>query len=78
MLQMRAESLIAAAILLGRANLRGGVAEHRTEPMFDPHRRAEFLFDSLDPRLRDVRPHAQNVGEVGNFDLAHRTFLKQD
>ena len=46
--------------------------------MFDPHRCAEFFFDRLDARLRDVGPHAQNVGEVRNFDLAHRIFLVQD
>lgn len=78
MLQMPAESFITAAIRPGRRNLRGGVAEHGTEPMFDPHRSAKFLFDRLDARLRDIGPHAQNVGEVGNFDLAHRTFLVQD
>ena len=69
MLQMRTEAFITAAILPDRRNLRGGVAEHGTEPMFDPHRCAEFLFDRLDARLRDVGPHAQNVREVGNFDL---------
>ena len=46
-------------------------AEDGAEPILYPDGVAKFFFDCIDASLRDIRPYAQDVREICNFDHAH-------
>jgi hypothetical protein len=71
--QMRVESLISASVLPGGCNLSRCIAEDGAEPILYPNGGAKFLFDCIDASLRDIRPDAQDVREICDFDHVHLT-----
>jgi hypothetical protein len=71
--QMRVEPLISASVLPGGRDLSRRIAEDGAEPMLYPDGGAEFFFDCIDASLRDIRPDAQDVGEICDFDHVHLT-----
>jgi len=68
---MRVEPVIFALVVPSRGDLADGITEDRTKLMLDPNCVAEFLFDRIDPSLRDVCPNAQHIRKICNLDRAH-------
>ena len=68
---MRIEAAIAAFVCPRRFDLGRGVAEHGAKAMLDAHLLAEFLFDRVDARLRDVGLDAQGIRKILDLDGAH-------
>ena len=75
--EMRVEPFVSASVFPGRINFLHGIAEYRAEPMLNGNRIAEFAFDGIDARLRNVRPHAQNVRKIRDFHRAHLAFHRR-